>query len=534
MRVGIGSFSLALAATVAGCASEPCTVSEEGVITCPDGTTTDLSGPDGAAGANGLDGVDGADGEQGPAGPAGPDETGLVVCAGGEFAGDDVLALAGCQKLTGRSGVFVSTAEQLAALDGLEEVFGDLTIVTSGLTEVQLPALRQAVSLTVSAGGFFGIAQVAEVPPPVPATISLPALQVVGDQLRISVPSSTVLLPALDSAGNVAVAGAVAVELPELRYADGLSLDHINEQFARLVLADDARLGRVGIRVEGVPGCTFASMPAIAAACEADNCSIVGGSNEGTACDNCADVANDDQADVDQDGVGDVCDDDVDGDGVANDDDVAPLRADRCTDADNDGCDDCTFGVNDPANDGFDEDGDGLCNTSLPGDCLDQPGALFCFNGRTYDESQQLCQSFGLDLPVFHTVEERRAFERAVNPFGGVSQEYWAGLTDRVSEGSFLWVDGTPMSAEDAALFVSGEPNNNGNEDCVDVVPTIGLIDISCDLRLSVLCPVGDTPATIKRDNCAQVSNPDQLDTDGDKQGDACDPCPNDRFNGCT
>ena len=41
--------------------------------------------------------------------------------------------------------------------------------------------------------------------------------------------------------------------------------------------------------------------------------------------DNCPDLPNIDQADIDADGVGDVCDPDMDGDGVVNENDDCPL-----------------------------------------------------------------------------------------------------------------------------------------------------------------------------------------------------------------
>ena len=84
--------------------------------------------------------------------------------------------------------------------------------------------------------------------------------------------------------------------------------------------------------------------------------------------DNCQDVANADQADLDQDGKGDVCDADIDGDGVANEDDDFPKDATETQDSDQDGVGDVRDAFPDDPNEFEDTDGDGRGDVADPDD----------------------------------------------------------------------------------------------------------------------------------------------------------------------
>lgn len=62
---------------------------------------------------------------------------------------------------------------------------------------------------------------------------------------------------------------------------------------------------------------------------------------------------------------------DSDGDGIFDEYDVAADNPNRCQDQDQDGCDDCTMeGVVNIYHDGWDVDGDGICEVALDIDCL--------------------------------------------------------------------------------------------------------------------------------------------------------------------
>ncbi|XP_018558538.1 collectin-11 isoform X4 [Lates calcarifer] len=55
-----------------------------------------------------------------------------------------------------------------------------------------------------------------------------------------------------------------------------------------------------------------------------------------------------------------------------------------------------------------------------------------------------------------------------VNGLLGVSQNAWIGLTDHLKEGTWMWVDGTPVTIQ---YWQPGQPNSfNGNQDCGEIV----------------------------------------------------------------
>ncbi|KAL3996240.1 C-type lectin domain family 4 member M [Sarotherodon galilaeus] len=75
---------------------------------------------------------------------------------------------------------------------------------------------------------------------------------------------------------------------------------------------------------------------------------------------------------------------------------------------------------------------------------------------KSWQESRQDCVQRGADLVIISSQEE----QNFVNAF---KKRLWIGLTDSETEGTWKWVDGTPMNT---SYWNHGEPNGDKKENC--------------------------------------------------------------------
>ncbi len=226
--------------------------------------------------------------------------------------------------------------------------------------------------------------------------------------------------------------------------------------------------------------------------------------------DNCIDVANPDQGDFDDDGVGDACDD-SDSDDVFDDEDncvdVANASQD---DSDDDGVgDDCDNCVEDENDDQSDIDGDGKGDVCDP--CVVLAG----------DD----CSVIDPDLDGFCDVEVA-----AVNACLGVDNCPGLANDDQADADE----DGVGDACNDADDS-DGDEFSDALDNCPDVENADqadrdgdGLGDV-CDNDVDgdgfcndVAARDSDEPGCIGVDNCPIDRNPDQSDSDNNGVGDAC------------
>jgi hypothetical protein len=100
---------------------------------------------------------------------------------------------------------------------------------------------------------------------------------------------------------------------------------------------------------------------------------------------------------------------------------------------------------------------------------------FFCPGDMPFDAARGFCRSLGADLAVIDSRYENDALAEAVGALG--RGRHLIGHHDRVTEGRFESVTGTPATFNAWAV---GEPNNAGDEDCVELDGSTIWNDIPC------------------------------------------------------
>lgn len=154
---------------------------------------------------------------------------------------------------------------------------------------------------------------------------------------------------------------------------------------------------------------------------------------------------------------------DTDGDGISNLNDLCPCDAG----SNPYGCEDPTL---------HNCDIDLIRQTFTNAGCIEMPGcsddcSIYFLNPQslTGAAAQSFAQTLGANLVSIQSMTENECVLSSLTNLGLPSSEVvWIGFNDEAVEGSFVWYDQAPVTFTN---WAPGEPNNAGDEDCVQIYP---------------------------------------------------------------
>ncbi|XP_047457480.1 C-type lectin domain family 10 member A-like [Mugil cephalus] len=105
----------------------------------------------------------------------------------------------------------------------------------------------------------------------------------------------------------------------------------------------------------------------------------------------------------------------------------------------------------------------------------------------SWDEGRQDCRNRGADLVVIDSPEEQTSLS------GFIKKDTWIGLNDKEKEGTWKWIDGTPVTLK---YWGPNQPDNGGTsgrwgeEDCAHISTGSNSPwnDVSCSKSLPWMC----------------------------------------------
>ena len=243
--------------------------------------------------------------------------------------------------------------------------------------------------------------------------------------------------------------------------------------------------------------------------------------------DNCPNIANPGQSDIDSDSIGDVCDSDIDGDNVANDSDAFPMDSSEWLDTDADG-----IGNN------ADEDDDGdtmpdeyeLANGLDP---LDAADAALDNDGDGDSNLQEYINNTDPndadDYYYLTLVLESESADVESATGVAISFEYSiASSTDTIGDYDFIEntspANGTLSYSNNKYIIYESDPGFIGTDAFALALSYNDKLSNEIAFNVSIYAGDPDGDGIISSaDNCPDIANPEQSDLDNDSIGDVCD-----------
>ncbi|XP_039713214.1 CD209 antigen-like protein C isoform X1 [Pteropus medius] len=129
----------------------------------------------------------------------------------------------------------------------------------------------------------------------------------------------------------------------------------------------------------------------------------------------------------------------------------------------------------------------GLCRL-CPWDWNFFQGSCYIFSQTqsTWKASVSACKDMSAQLVIINNAEE----QKFLKSWDAKNKRIWIGLSDQHNEGSWKWVDNSPLHL---SFWKEGEPNNQGDEDCVELYGD-GWNDSVCNAENFWICEKPSSP----------------------------------------
>jgi hypothetical protein len=145
------------------------------------------------------------------------------------------------------------------------------------------------------------------------------------------------------------------------------------------------------------------------------------------------------------------------------------------------GVTDVCNGVNDDCSGGADPPG--TCPAGCGGGSYGGHRYLFCAIADEWDDVADDCVSMGMRLTRVNSDEENSFIRSTASGYG--LGRLWLGGDDDDDEGSWVWRDGAPFGY---VAWASGEPNDSGGEDCLEMLGGGRWNDLDCGDDRAFVC----------------------------------------------